>query len=191
MAILLCISSTFSNEKWELEKDKNGIKVYTKKQSTSDFKAFKAVAEVKTSRAELIQMFRNVAEYKKWLPDVNVVELKKQDSLDQYHYVETNTPWPVTNRDMVYHYNYRFSTNAQDSIAIIGVPDYVPEKKGIVRIKSVKGYWLLKDKGDGVTEVIYEVHADPNGSLPAMLANAFVVKVPFNTITNIRKLFAK
>jgi len=41
-------------------------------------------------------------------------------------------------------------------------------------------------KGDS-TEVTYQVHTEPGGSVPAMVANKFVVEAPFNTLKGLRE----
>ncbi|MNT73268.1 hypothetical protein D3C72_2119520 [compost metagenome] len=62
-----------------------------------------------------------------------------------------------------------------------GVPKYLPEEKGFVRVAKVDGFWKLQPK-DGGTEVTYQVHTEPGGSVPSMVANKFVVDAPFNTL---------
>ena len=37
-------------------------------------------------------------------------------------------------------------------------------------------------KGADQTEVTYQVHTEPGGSVPSWLANKFVVEAPFNTL---------
>jgi hypothetical protein len=65
--------------------------------------------------------------------------------------------------------------------------EYLPLQQGFVRVSRVKGFWQLKPYEGGV-EVVYQVHSDPGGSVPAWLANSFVVDAPFNTLINLRKL---
>lgn len=51
---------------------------------------------------------------------------------------------------------------------------------------KVEGFWKLVPKGD-TTEVTYQVHTEPGGSVPAMVANKFVVDSPFNTLKQLRE----
>ena len=46
-------------------------------------------------------------------------------------------------------------------------------------------------KGDNLTEVTYQVHTEPGGSVPSWLANSFVVDAPFNTLSGLRTLAEK
>jgi len=68
-----------------------------------------------------------------------------------------------------------------------GVPTYKPEAKGYVRVAQVEGFWKLVPKGDNQTEVTYQVHTEPGGSVPSWLANKFVVDAPFNTLKALKE----
>ena len=65
-------------------------------------------------------------------------------------------------------------------------PTYIPEEKGEIRVPKLIGEWKLVPKGDS-TEVTYQVHTEPGGSVPAMVANKFVVDAPFNTLKGLRE----
>jgi hypothetical protein len=52
-------------------------------------------------------------------------------------------------------------------------------------VAEVKGFWKLVPKGDA-TEVTYQVHTEPGGSVPSWLANKFVVEAPFNTLKHLK-----
>ncbi len=68
-----------------------------------------------------------------------------------------------------------------------GVPTYKPEEKGYVRVAQVEGFWKLVPKGANETEVTYQVHTKPGGSVPSWLANKFVVDAPFNTLKALKE----
>ncbi|MFO6080183.1 START domain-containing protein, partial [Pseudomonas aeruginosa] len=48
-----------------------------------------------------------------------------------------------------------------------------PEEKGQIRVPKLVGEWKLQPKGQGVTEVTYQVETEPGGSIPSWLANSF------------------
>lgn len=74
------------------------------------------------------------------------------------------------------------------TIDILGAADYIPPQKDLVRVKSIKGYWKFTPLGGNRVEVVYQVHNDPGGSLPAWLVNSVAVSQPFNTLLNMRKM---
>ena len=68
-----------------------------------------------------------------------------------------------------------------------GLPDYGPKKEDLVRIPSIKGYWLFEKLGAQKTKITYQVLANPGGSIPSWIANAGTVDSPFNTLKSLRK----
>ena len=52
---------------------------------------------------------------------------------------------------------------------------------------QVDGFWKLVPKGDNLTEVTYQVHTEPGGSVPALIANKFVVDAPFKTLQGLKE----
>lgn len=47
-----------------------------------------------------------------------------------------------------------------------------PVPKGYVRMKSLTGFWAIEQKSEGKTQVVYVVHTDLNGMVPAFLAHS-------------------
>ncbi|MDH3976841.1 MAG: START domain-containing protein, partial [Deltaproteobacteria bacterium] len=118
--------------------------------------------------------------------------LKRVNPQESYTYTINEAPWPVSDRDAIV-----LNTINQESpkgpvrINILGVPDYIPEKKGLVRVKMIKGHWLFTPLEEGMTEVVYQVHNDPGGNLPSWLVNSVVVSQPYHTMVNMRKMVDK
>jgi hypothetical protein len=67
------------------------------------------------------------------------------------------------------------------------LPDYVPEKENIVRIRSGKGFWELEENEKNEVRVIYQFHGEPGGDIPAWIANSFVISHPYKTLVNLKK----
>lgn len=179
--------NTFSQASWKIDKNKEGIKVYTRIEKNSDFKSFKATIVINASIEKILKILKNTESYPKWYGYTKTSKLLKKEKNIQYNYVETIFPWPFRNRDMV----YRMSINTLDSTAIKislkGIPDYIQEKKGIVRMKKADGYILLQPLNDK-TKVIYIFHSEPGDNVPTWLANNSIAKLPFKTLSGLRKV---
>ena len=197
-AILLALISvccllsfdTFSQTPWELDKNKDGIKVYTRIEENSGFKAFKAVMTVDASTDEILKILKNTASYTKWYGYTKTATLLKQEKDVQYNYVETIFPWPFKNRDMVYKMTTNTFNNDSLKISLQGIPDYKESKKGIIRMKKAEGYILLHTSNEK-TEIIYVFHSEPGNSIPAWMANSSIAKLPFKTLSGLRKMLKK
>lgn len=177
---------------WETAKEdkENDIKIYTRKVEGSSFREYKAVMKIRATLSSLVALVDDISACPRWIHTCSEGRLLKRISpKESYTYTVNAAPWPVSDRDAVV-----LNTISQESpkgpvrIDILGVPDYVHEKKGLIRVKMIRGCWLFTPLGEGMTEVVYQVHNDPGGSLPSWLVNSVVVTQPYNTMINMRKL---
>jgi len=180
----------FSQSPWKLDKNKDGIKVYTRIEENSDFNSFKAIITVDASTDEILKILKNTSNYTKWYGYTKTATLLKQENDVQYNYVETIFPWPFRNRDMV----YKMTTNRLNSgvmkISLHGISDYIQDKKGITRMKKAEGYILLRPSNNS-TEILYVFHSEPGDSVRAWMANSSIAKLPFKTLSGLRKILKK
>lgn len=180
----------FSQASWEVDKNQDGIIVYTKVEKDSDYKAFKAVMIVGASTAEIVAVLKNADSYTKWYGYTKTSKVLKREQDVQYQYVETMFPWPYRNRDMVYKMSVNTSNPAVVDISLTGIPDYIPENKGIVRMKKAEGFILLKSLA-GQTEVTYQFHSEPGEHIPAWLANNSIAMLPYKTLKGLREILSQ
>lgn len=190
---LLISFSLNSQDDWQLQKEKNGIKVYTQEVAGSSLKAFKSVTEIETSVASLVAVCKDVASFPEWQESTIVAKiLKTKDETEHIHYLEFAAPWPVSNRDNITQFTYQF--NPKDGsvrVKIQTLPDYLPEKEGVVRIKESSGYYLFTPLSNGKVQVTHSAHADPAGNIPTWLSNSVMVDTPFKTLTNLKEQVKK
>ena len=175
---------------WELAKDKEGIKVYTREIKGSAFKEYRAVMKIEASLSSLVALVDDIAECHAWIHTCKEGKLLKRVSpKESYTYTINHAPWPVSDRDAVVHNT--ISQEPQSRVVIIsirGAPEYVPEKPGLVRVKKIKGSWRFSPGKDGLAEVLYQVHSEPGGNIPSWLVNSIVISQPFNTMKNMKKV---
>lgn len=180
--------STFAEEPWVLAKESEGIKVYTRNVANSPLREFKGEIELGTNPETVVKALKDAGSFRKWMPDVVVSELLSSTDKDQYHYLENAAPWPVSNRDGVYHFTYSRSDEGGAVVTTVKVeaaPDYAPQREGKVRIPKSDGFWKIVPVGNGVN-ITYQIHADPGGSVPGWMANTTVVDTPFKTLKSLR-----
>ncbi len=174
--------------KWELKKDKNGIEIYTREDKTTGDIEFKASIELETSIDALLKVFKNVEGYTKWMADTKVSKILKTISdTERYIYFEANVPWPLENRDMPI-LEKTTITSKGAKIELIGKPNYIPQEKGITRIKEVKGSWIFLPLPNNKVKVTYQFMADPGLNIPNWVINLFIVDGPYKTLTNLKSI---
>jgi hypothetical protein len=176
---------------WNLVKEEAGIKVYTKTESGSDYKAFKAEMQLSCKIEDIVEVLKNTDNNNKWIVNCREVKLIKTEDNDKYYYIETSLPWPFENRDMVYHFQYIEINSEQVRVTVTGIPDYIKPTEGIVRMVKADGYWILTSNGTQMTAVTYQMHVEPGGLIPAWLANPFIKNVPFSTFRELRNIVQK
>jgi hypothetical protein len=189
--LLLLTFSVSAQENWKLVKEEAEIKVYTKTESGSAYKAFKAEMQVSCKIENIVEVLKNMDSINNWVVNCKGVKLLKKEDDDQYYYIETTLPWPFLNRDMVYHFQFIKINSEQVRVIVSGIPDYIQPKEGIVRMVKTNGYWLLTSIDAYKTAVVYQMHVEPGGLIPAWLANPFIENVPFSTFRELRKILQK
>jgi hypothetical protein len=186
-ALGLLAASAVQAEDWKLAKDEDGIKVFLSEVPGSKYKAYRGVATMKADVATLRALQEDVAGSCAWIHECKEQKLLKSEGAQSWTYTRFNTPWPVTPRDSVLHVTSEIGADGSVTRILEGLPKYLPEADGFVRVTQVQGFWKLVPKGAGEVEVTYQVHTEPGGSVPSWLANSFVVDAPFNTLKAMRQ----
>ncbi len=177
----------FPQDSWEIALNKEGIEVYTKDENGSDFKSFKGIVSITAPKELIIKLLKDGDNYKKWYAYTESSKLLKKEDGVQFTYVETNFPWPFRNRDMVYSTRIDASDAQKVKVSLIGLRDYIPEKKGIVRMDKAEGFILLEEISNK-TKVTYVFHSNPGRGIPAGLANRSIADLPFKTLFDLREI---
>lgn len=174
-------------EDWKVAKDEDGIKVSLSEVPGSQYKAYQGVTLINAPVAKISALQEDVAGACAWIYECKTQKLLKHEGDKSWTYTQFNTPWPVTPRDSVLLVTTNETSDGTLTRTLEGQPTYLPEEKGFVRVAQVKGFWKLVPKGANQTEVTYQVHTEPGGSVPSWLANKFVVDAPFNTLKALKE----
>jgi len=180
---------TIAAQSWVLERNENDIKVYTSEYSGSDYKQFKAEITVKSTLAGIVKIINDFKSYPKWMYDcTEAYSLKKVNKTEGYVYSVVKCPWPLDDRDIVTHYKLiQDSTTKEILIILLGDKDFIPETDN-VRVESLFGFWKIAPLKSGFVKISYQLHLEPGGFVPSVIANAYVTESPYNTLLNFKKL---
>ncbi|NMY50595.1 START domain-containing protein [Pseudomonas sp. WS 5011] len=189
IAVLL-VASGVQAAQWRLVKDEAGIQVYLQQIPGSSFQAFRGVTRIRADMPRLLALQDDVSAACAWIHACSEQKLLKHEGDLSWAYSRFHTPWPVQPRDSILQVTTTRDNDGRVTRILRGVADYLPLQQGFVRVSKVEGFWSLTPH-EGEIEVIYEVHSEPGGSVPAWLANSFVVDAPFNTLQGLRELAEK
>ncbi|MBH3422901.1 START domain-containing protein [Pseudomonas gessardii] len=176
---------------WEVKKDEDGIKVSLNEVAGSKYKAYQGTTLINAPLTKVRALQEDVAGACAWIHECKSQKLVDQKGDESWTYTQFNAPFPVTDRDSYIHVTTTVGGDGSVTRKLQGVPTYKPEEKGYVRVAKVDGFWKLVPKGPNQTEVTYQVHTEPGGSVPSVLANKFVVDAPFKTLKALKALAEK
>lgn len=180
---------------WQLEKhDKTlGIKVYTRAMPGSDLRAFRGEMTIASTLTAPVALIEDTQRAPQWMHNCGIVEIiEYKQPGEAISYVITEAPWPVSDRDTIVH-----SVASQDPetktvrIDVTARNDVFPANEEFIRITHMTGFWSFTPRDNGLIDVVYQVHAEPNGGLPSWLANSVVVDTPYYTMKNMQRLLSE
>lgn len=184
----LFFSNGYAQEGCHLKKDSEEIKVFLCETEGSAFKTIKVQLEAETTLKEYAAGLLDIESYKYW--QYNILDphiLKVINKKEVIYYSEVDTPWPISHRDLVFHLKmWQDSTSQVLYVSLEQLPDYIPEKEGIVRIPEAKSLLSVTPINENRVSVSYIIHVDPGGEVPAFIANLFAAQTPWQTFKNYR-----
>lgn len=191
MALILLGTAAGDDFVWKLRKDKDGITVWTRKVPGSGSLEFRAVTEIQATMPCMLALMEDVKSYTRIFPSVKEARLLGiTASRDPVLYQRINVPPPAKDRDTVVRISFEGNgKTGAVTLRMTSLWDYIPERKNIVRVKKVAGYWeFVPDAKRGVVKVTYRLHNDPGGDLPPWLVNVAVVKRPYNVLRKLKRI---
>ena len=185
----------FSQEEtgWALSRKSNGVNIYMRRNSNSPVKEVMGKMTVKSSLAALVYIVKDSENHYQWIyANKQARMLKTINNFEWIYYNESQAPWPVSNRDIITHAKMRQdSSSLKIVIDSKGIPKYMPEKEGLVRIPRLNTSWEFTPKKNGMVDVRFELEIDLGGNIPPWLVNVSIDKGPMNTLQNMSKLIAQ
>lgn len=178
-----------STPEWVLEKEANGITVYTRTTVGANIKEFKAIMTTTQTMNTLEDLIEKVEDYPNWQENVTTSKLLKQlNPNEQYMHATTNIPWPIKDRDIVMHSKKTIQPNGIVTYTLKSKTEYLEKSDAFIRITDAKGFWEFAPKNEREIQITYQFYGDPAGNLPDWIINLFIVSGPYTTLMNIKNL---
>lgn len=188
IVVLLTNFCMMAQADWEFIKAKDGVKVYLRNYKGGKLKEFKATAKINATLSQVNAVLKDHEKAQNWMVDLKECKLlKKMPDGSQYKYFLVLVPFPLKNRDMIYHEHTNQDKKTKSlSISFTSIPDYLQETEGIVRMSDTEGSWKFDPISKNELEITYQLYADPSG-IPAWIVNMMMVDSPIKTIQNLRE----
>jgi len=192
---LLCLSLSApllqaADASWKLEKDAEGVQVYTRAVEGYSIREIRAVTRVPARLSAVVAVLEDVGAVSQLSDVVSEAEILRRQSDTRYQvYSVLKMPWPLDDRDLINQRELRQDpATLTVTISNVAISDAAPPRKGRVRIVKSNQQWVLKPEADG--QVLAEMRAltDPNGPIPAAAINAMSVGSPFKSLLKLREM---
>lgn len=178
----------FENLNWKKELQKDNLVVYLAEAPNSDIKAFKATSIYDTSIDQLVSAITDMDHFTEWSEGAVRSDVIKTEGNSQWCYYVNKFPWPYKNRDGVVIQTVIKESEDKVTIHLSTDRDIEEPREDMVRITELLGNWNMKKLAANKTEVTYEVHMEPTGTLPSWVVNMMLSAAPKNTLTNLHKV---
>jgi hypothetical protein len=184
---LLFLSQLRGQEQWDLVKEDEGIKVFTRTNEVMSFKEFKASVIVKGEVNQFVSVLYDVKGLATWGHNISEARLLERPSdTIQIYYAVAKAPWPYKNRDGIYKNNFSWdAVHRTLTVEISLLEDNRELSDKFVRMDGY-GYWKVKEISANELQIDFQMQVDPGGSIKAWMANMFVTDSPFYTMKGIR-----
>ena len=181
-------SRDLSGQSWVFVKEKEGIKLYTRNEANNSVKSFKGETYMHANFEKVTDLIGNVKNFDLWDDDITEIKVLfvEPDKHFQY-YLVYDTPWPVSDRDLVVDARITFDpVTGAKMIEAKSLLNVVPEKPNLIRIKKYWQKWTVIPMQHGIVHVILEGSVDPGGSVPAWLSNMVITDTPLKVIRSVK-----
>jgi hypothetical protein len=189
LLILPSFSPGSNNMDWTLRREQDGINIYSRPSAFSKFNDTRVDLDLPGTIRQLAGILRDVNNFPDWVYSARSSRMiKKINDNEVIYYSEIDMPWPASNRDYYADQKISFDeTHRSMNVLSVGMKDYQPEKKDLVRVERSRGCWSVTTKSGNTIHLQYVLEIDPGGGVPAWIANNFADKAPLETFTNLKK----
>ena len=187
-AFLFAAGFCGAQNNWKLKAESDGIKIFMAPVTGSRVKALKVECSFDATAARLVAVILDLDGCSEWVyHSKSNILLKRISPAELYYYSEVDIPWPANNRDFIAHLIVSQDKNSKVvTVDAPCVPDLVPEKKDIVRIRQSSGRWTIIPVNKTQVKIEYVLVVDPGGSIPAWIVNMFAAKGPMESFKKLK-----
>jgi len=189
LLVFSAVAGFAQHGQWQLAKDDNGVKIYTRRLPNEKFKEVRAIFELNATEDQLTNVLKDIPHHNNWsygTKKTYVISKRGKDTI--VYYSEVALPWPLSNRDLVIELTFRKDTVTNVlHIQAKSIPGTVPHYPDLVRVPYSLATWEVTPLMGKKLKIEYILSADPGGSLPGWLVNLGATVGPGNSF---RKLMA-
>ncbi len=191
VSLLVCVALTAQAEAspWKVIQREHGVTVETQEHPGRDLPTLRGRGIIQGEISHVLAVIMDAEHATEWAEGADECKLLKTiNPRDHIIYTRTDTPWPVSDRDIVMRRTVEILKPGQEfRVRMICAPKEKPVIEGVVRVVDCDSHFYLRRESDSTTFMEYQVNLDPGGSLPEFLVKWASRKVPMNTFVSLEK----
>lgn len=174
IAVLCLTASPAVGNEWNLVTTTQGVKVWNREKPGTSVKEVKISGVIEAPAWRVLKVVTDFDHYEEFMPSTKESRVLRKDG-NTVHFYSRVSPPLISDRDYTLelvssvvpgkdgHFITKF-TQANDQGPA--------ERKGVVRVTIVSGYWLMESLDNGKNTLLtYYVFTAPGGAVPDALAN--------------------
>jgi hypothetical protein len=175
---------------WKFQHEKQGVLVYTRKDSTTGIQEIKLRTEVQAKVSELVALTNDVPNLKAWAYRLYAAHIvRKVSDKEGYLYMRSDFPFPFSDRDAILHFTIKQDPVTKQVVSSSESAAYlIPENKGVIRVKTIETKWTFTPLSDGKVRLEYEIMSDPGGGIPKWIINLAADEAPVRSMLALKKI---
>lgn len=178
---------------WNPVYSRDGVAVSARPRAGSKIHEMQAISDMDAPPERLLLVLDDIERYPSFMPPTTVARLLARDNGQSFYYMEINPP-VIARRDYCIRVGMQRSPNG--TLRSYWMTDNascpVSERRGIVRVPSNSGEWILEPiDGGRRTHVTYRCHIEVGGQVPAWMVNRVAAKELPNVFAAVRHAVAQ
>jgi hypothetical protein len=171
---------------WNLKFESEQVRIFKRKDRDQRQDLYRLEGLVAASIRSFHDFIDNTEEIRNWFPACTSAELLEQiNDNEKIVRIVLDLPFPVRDRDAVVHVRKAAGYTGQMTYSVTNRPDYIPRRKGFVRVPQV-GCEMALTTDEGSVQVIQTSSFDMGGTLPGFIMDLVFPKTMAASFMNIK-----
>jgi hypothetical protein len=182
-----------AGDQWKSIVERNGIRLYARELSDHSEAQFKGVGVVDRPLEAVGSVLSDISSYPKWFfkcVEARKIPAENSSELHFFLYVAIDTPWPFSDRDVVYktgvNIDYASRKVVVHSIAL--KTPLIPLRRQYVRITDSEHQWILEKISKNRTRITFINRTNAAGPFANYLSNSGTRDTTLHSLENLKKL---
>jgi hypothetical protein len=190
LILIACPVMLVSGSDWKLIRNEDGIALYSREVSGHSELEFKGVCLVNQPIEVMGAVLSDIPSYPKWFfkcSESKKITVENTSELNFYLYIAIDTPWPFSDRDVVYNSNiaidYALGKVVIRSTAL--AEQFVPLRRGYVRITDSEHQWILEGVSSIRTRITFINRTHAAGSFANYISDPGTRDTTLHSLKNL------